>query len=93
MIDEQLFEDLKEVYDKNVQLFKDQNSGVFVEKVNPLTLSAVERAIDVEGQVVDRRYIFEHYRNFTVNPQVTDEQRGYIIKVEISPDISWEAKK
>lgn len=93
MIDDQLFTELQNLYAENVKLFQQQNTGFLIEKINPLTVEAIEKVIDVEGTIIDKRYIFEHYRNFTINPQITKIQKGFTTQIEISPDISWETKK
>ena len=93
MIDNQLFTELQDLYADNLKLFEQQNTGYLIEKVVPLTVEAVEKAIDVEGILVDKKYIYEHYRNFTVNPQITEIQKGFTTRIEISPDISWEVKR
>lgn len=94
MIDEQLFSDLQDLYRTNIQAFKEQNTGYLVEKIYPLTVEDIEKVIDVDDSViVDKRYIYEHYKNFTINPQITDVQKGFTTRIEISPDISWEIKK
>lgn len=93
MIDDQLFTELQDLYTDNLKLFEQQNTGYLIEKVVPLTIEAVEKAIDVEGILVDKKYVYEHYRNFTVNPQITEIQKGFTTRIEISPDISWEVKK
>lgn len=92
MVDEQLFTELQELYRDNIAIFKQQNSGMLVEKIIPLTIEDVEKAIDYDG-FIDKRYIYEHYINFTINPQITEIKHGFTIQVEISPDISWELKK
>ena len=92
MIDEQLFTELQSLYEENIKLFKQQNSGYLVEKIYPLTIEDVEKVINYDG-LVDKRYIHEHYRNFTVNPQITEIKKGFTTQVELSPDISWEASK
>ena len=83
----------KKTWKKN----REQKSGFEISKIIPLTLDFVEKILDPEGLnrvIIDKKYIYEHYRNFTINPQITEMQRGkYITSVEISPDISWEAKK
>ena len=93
MIDNQLFTELQDLYADNLKLFEQQNTGYLIEKVVPLTVEAVEKAIDVEGILVDKKYVYEHYRNFTVNPQITEIQKGLTTRIEISPDISWEVKR
>lgn len=93
MIDNQLFTELQDLYADNLKLFEQQNTGYLIEKVVPLTVEAVEKAIDVEGILVDKKYVYEHYRNFTVNPQITEIQKGFTTRIEISPDISWEVKR
>lgn len=93
MIDNQLFTELQDLYADNLKLFEQQNTGYLIEKVVPLTVEAVEKAIDVEGILVDKKYVYEHYRNFTVNPQITEIQEGFTTRIEISPDISWEVKR
>lgn len=92
MIDEQLFCELQDLYNDNIKIFAEQNSGLIIEKINPLTIDAIEKVINYDG-LVDKKYISKHYRNFTINPQPTDFQKGYTTRVEISPDISWEVKK
>lgn len=93
MIDDQLFTELQDLYAENLKLFEQQNSGFLIEKIVPLTMDAVTKAIDVEEVLIDKKYVFEHYRNFTINPQITELQKGFTTRIEISPDISWEAKK
>ena len=93
MIDNQLFAELQDLDADNLKLFEQQNTGYLIEKVVPLTVEAVEKAIDVEGILVDKKYVYEHYRNFTVNPQITEIQKGFTTRIEISPDISWEVKR
>jgi hypothetical protein len=93
MIDEQLFTELQDLYAENLKMFEQQNSGFLIEKIVPLTIEAVAKAIDEDGILIDKRYVFEHYRNFTINPQITELQKGFTTRIEISPDISWEAKK
>ena len=93
MIDNQLFTELQDLDADNLKLFEQQNTGYLIEKVVPLTVEAVEKAIDVEGILVDKKYVYEHYRNFTVNPQITEIQKGFTTRIEISPDISWEVKR
>ena len=93
MIDNQLFTELQDLYADNLKLFEQQNTGYLIEKVVPLTVEAVEKAIDVEGILVDKKYVYEHYINFTVNPQITEIQKGFTTRIEISPDISWEVKR
>ena len=93
MIDNQLFTELQDLYADNLKLFEQQNTGYLIEKVVPLTVEAVEKAIDVEGILVDKKYVYEHYINFTINPQITEIQKGFTTRIEISPDISWEVKR
>ena len=92
MIDDQLFTELQELYNQNVNLFQQQNTGYLVEKIHPLTIEALEKVIAFNG-LVDKKYIREHYRNFTINPQITEIKRGFTTQIELSPDISWEVKK
>lgn len=92
MIDEQLFMELQDLYNENINLFKQQNTGYLIEKIIPLTIEDVEKVIDFDG-LVDKKYIYEHYINFTINPQITEIQKGFTTRIEISPDISWEVKK
>ena len=47
MIDEQLFSDLQDLYNTNIQAFKEQNTGYLVEKIYPLTVEDIEKVIDV----------------------------------------------
>lgn len=93
MIDEQLFTELQDLYTENIKMFEQQNSGYLIEKIMPLTIEDVAKAIDEDGILIDRKYVFEHYRNFTINPQITELQKGFTTRIEISPDISWEARK
>lgn len=93
MIDEQLFTELQDLYSENIKLFEQQNTGFLIEKIIPLTVEAVEKAIGIEDLLIDKKYIFEHYLNFTVNPQITELQKGFTTQIEISPDISWEARR
>ena len=92
MIDADFFEELKDLYKQNVRMFAEQNSGYFIEKVNPLTIDIVESAFNTNA-VIDKKYIQQHFVNFTINPQVTEIQKGYTTRIEISPDVSWEVKK
>ena len=93
MIDDKLYEELKELYKSNIQLFEQQNSGYVIEKINDLTIEALEKVIDSEKEFIDIKYIYTHYVNFTINPQITSVDAGYTTKIELSPDISWECKK
>ena len=90
MIDERLYADLVDLYNKNVKAFKEQNTGLIIEDIRPLNIEDIEILFDPK-EVIDYRYIKENYRSFTINPQVTNMKiRNNISYVEISPDISWE---
>ena len=93
MIDDQLFMEMQDLYKENIELFKNQNTGYIIENVIPFTIDKVEKVIDIDGILIDKKYIYEHYRNFTVNPQITEIQKRFTTQIEISPDISWEIKK
>lgn len=93
MIDERLFADLVELYDSNVKLFKEQNTGFIVDRVFPLTIETLNKIIDVPNEVIDRNYIREHYRNFTINPQIMNVREKFTTTIDLVPDVSWEAKK
>jgi hypothetical protein len=92
MIDEQLFTEMQDLYNENVKLFQQQNTGYLVERILPLTIEDVEKVLDTDDYV-DKKYIYEHYVNFTINPQITEIQKGFTTQIELSPDISWEVKK
>lgn len=92
MIDEQLFTELQDLYNENIKLFEQQNTGYLIETIRPLTKEDIENVIDYDG-FIDKRYIQENYRNFTINPQITEIQKGFTTRIELSPDISWEVKK
>ena len=92
MIDEQLFAELQELYRTNLTLFRMQNTGFFIDRVHPLRIEDVEKAVGFDG-LVDKKYIDTHYVNFTVNPQPVEIMKGYTTRIEIAPDISWEVKK
>ena len=93
MIDEQLFTELQDLYNENIKMFENQNTGYYIEKIVPLTIQDVEKVIDVDNEIIDKRYIREHYVNFTINPQITEKAVGYTTRIELSPDISWELKR
>jgi hypothetical protein len=96
MIDKELFNDLQELYKTNIEEFKKNRTALIIGKIHPLLLENVEKAIDVEDCLVDKKYIMQHYVNFTINPQITEEKNfknGQTYEVEISPDISWDMKK
>lgn len=92
MIDEQLFLEMLDTYKTNVLLFMEQNTGFLVERVVPLTMEMVEKVLDYDC-LVDKKFIHQHFLNFTVNAQITHEEKGYTTRIELSPDISWEARK
>ena len=93
MIDERLYADLVDLYNKNVKAFKEQNTGLIIEDIRPLNIEDIEILFDPK-EVIDYRYIKENYRSFTINPQVTNMKiRNNISYVEISPDISWERQR
>lgn len=90
MIDERLYADLVELYNKNVKAFKEQNTGLIIEYVRPLNIEDIERLFDPK-ELINYKYIKEHYRSFTINPQITNMKiQNNVSYVEISPDISWE---
>jgi len=94
MIDRELFTELQELYNENIKLFESQNTGLLIDKIKSLHESDIEKALEIpENVLVDKKYIFEHFINFTVNPQITELQKGFTTRVEISPDISWEIRK
>lgn len=90
MIDERLYGDLVDLYNQNVKAFKEQNSGLVIDNVYPLEIHQVEEILNTK-ELVDHKYIKDHFRSFTINPIVTDlDIRNGVHRVEISPDISWE---
>jgi len=90
MIDERLFADLVDLYNQNVKLYKEQNTGLIIEDVRPLLIEDVERLFDPKERI-DHAYIKDHYRCFTINPQVTDMKiKNGVTSIELSPDVSWE---
>ena len=90
MVDERLFADLVDLYNTNVKLYKEQNTGLVITDVRPLEIEEIERLFDPKERI-DHEYIKRNYRSFTINPQVTDMiVRNGVTSVEISPDISWE---
>ena len=94
MIDRELFTELQELYNENIKLFESQNTGMLIDNIKSLHESDLEKALGVADNVlVDKKYIFEHFINFTINPQITELQKGFTTRIEISPDISWEACK
>lgn len=92
MIDEQLFTELQDLYNENVKMFQQQNTGYLINKIHPLTIEDVEKVIN-KDELIDKKYIYTHYKNFTINPQITEFQKGFTTQIEISPDISWEVTK
>lgn len=94
MIDERFFAELQTVYNDNINMFKEQNSGLLIEQIFPLTIEAVAKAINApEDVLVDKNYINEHYVNFTINPHMYNVRQGYTTRVDIVPDISWEIRR
>lgn len=91
MVDEKLFADLVELYRENVKTYIEQNTGLIVQDVRPLLIEDVEKVFDPKEHI-DYTYIKNNYRNFTINPQVTEMKVNHdgVTYVEISPDISWE---
>ena len=91
MVDERLFADLVDLYNNNVKMYKEQNTGLIIEKVYPLNIEDVEKLFDSKERI-DHEYIKRNYLSFTVNPQVTEMKVNHdgVSYVEISPDISWE---
>lgn len=90
MIDERLYADLVELYNNNVKIFREQNTGLIINAVLPLNIEDLEKLFD-PNEEIDREYIRRNYRSFTINPLVTNmDFRNNITYVEISPDISWE---
>lgn len=90
MVDEKLYADLVELYSNNVKAFKKQNTGLIIESVRPLEIEDLEKLFDPK-EIIDHAYIDRNYRNFTINPQITEMKiRNGVSYLEISPDISWE---
>ncbi|HOY91353.1 MAG TPA: hypothetical protein PK891_06525 [Bacteroidales bacterium] len=90
MIDERLYADLVELYSDNIKAYKEQNSGLIIETVRPLVIEDLGKLFDPK-EIIDHAYIDRNYRNFTINPQITEMKiRNGVSYVEISPDISWE---
>ena len=90
MIDERLYADLVDLYHDNVKAYKDQNTGIIIENVYPLSIEDVEKVFDTKA-VIDYEYIKKNFISFTVNPQVTEMKiKNDVTYVDISPDISWE---
>ena len=90
MVDEKLFSDLVNLYDRNIKAFQAQNTGLIVDKVYPLEMSDIEEALNTK-ELINLRYISTHYGGFTINPIIVDtDKRNGIYRVTIKPDISWE---
>lgn len=90
MIDERLYADLVELYNTNVRLYKEQNTGLIIDDVLPLNIEDLEQVFDPK-EFIDHTYIKRNYRNFTINPQITNmDVKNGVTHIEISPDISWE---
>lgn len=90
MIDEKLYSDLVDLYERNVKAFKEQNSGLIIETVYPLEISALEEAIKTK-ELVDHQYIKKHFLNFTISPSPCElDNRNGVYRVTIKPDICWE---
>ena len=90
MIDERLYADLVDLYQDNVKAYKEQNTGIIIENVYPLTIEDVEKVFNTKV-VIDYEYIKKNFISFTVNPQVTEMIiKNGVTHIELSPDISWE---
>lgn len=89
MVDEKLYADLVDLYDKNVKAFQEQNSGLIIDNVYKLEISDIEEVLNSKEKI-DHQYIKNHFIGFTINPIVTDlDERNNVHRVEIRPDISW----
>lgn len=94
MIDEKLFAELVELWDSNVKLFKQQHLGFLFDKVYPLNKEDIEKIINAPNDVlIDKQYIKDHFKNFTINPQVMNVREGYSTQVDLVPDVSWELRR
>ncbi len=91
MVHEKLFADLVDLYNNNVKLYKEQNTGLIIDKVRPLLIEDVEKIFINVKEIINHDYINQNYRSFTVNPQVTDMRIvNGVTHIELSPDLSWE---
>ena len=69
MVHEKLFADLVDLYNNNVKLYKEQNTGLIIDKVRPLLIEDVEKIFINVKEIINHDYINQNYRSFTVNPQ------------------------
>ena len=93
-LDPNLFEDLQRNYADNVNKFKQQNSGLLVDKVSRLTEDAViifiQNTLHIEDGIIDRKFIEQRFINFAICPVVINSMPGYTTHVELVPDIICE---
>lgn len=91
MIDEKLFADLVELYNNNIKIYKEKNTGLIIDYIKPLEKETVEKEFSHVKEIINRDYITKHFISFTVNPQVTEMIiKNGVTHIELSPDISWE---
>lgn len=94
-LDPDVFEELQANYAKNVKNFKQQNSGLLIDKVSQLTEDAITTFIENtlhinDDTVITKRFIEQHFINFAICPVVVDAKSGYTTHVELMPDIICE---
>lgn len=96
IIDEELMNLLEETYQKNLKSFKEQNTGLLINNVGNLYDSDVIKFLEntvgtiMEGEniQVDKRFIDQHFDNFTVSPEIVDLKTKFVFQADLLPDIS-----
>jgi len=95
-LDNELFQELKENYEKNIKSHLEQVTGVIIENKEKVYEEQIIRFIEntlgtvlADGDYyVDRKFIEQHFDNFNICPVMENLRYDYFMKADLVPDVN-----
>ena len=97
ILDKTAYELLQDNWKMNIENFKAQNTGIYVNEAKKLDEETIIRFVDSSvGQyldgtkiIIDKDFLLNKYVSLTVNPAPLDLASNYITQCDLQPDLSY----